>query len=274
MENNGSDHSNGEAAPKTAPRSPRTDTNKKLTKVETSQSKSGKRKKWSLWQHWKRASRKQQMKWGAEGIGVLLGIGVLVYYVASYFQSERHFQFEYKPFVVNSRPPQLLQPFVCDVKRNGFTFGNMRTFVKNIGNARAINVVPYDITLRVVPENRTGIAQIDNPPTVDCAKKLNAQAVKDLDYPMGPGLEVSPEIRQGVGTIPRMKDGDTAQLYATSCVYYSDDYGKSHGTCDTYRLQLPSDNPVDVLYGTPTFACDGTPRMGTFSGTIGGHCQQ
>jgi len=94
-----------------------------------------------------------------------------------------------------------------------------------------------------------------------------------MDFPLPPGIEKSPQIRQSAMTLPPLNEGETVQFYVAECVYYSDDSGAKHGTCDTYRLNLPSSDPLDKFGGSPSFTCDGTPKMGIFTESIGGHCQ-
>jgi hypothetical protein len=203
----------------------------------------------------------------------LAALGTLAYVGVSIWQTlevrwSAHAQ--HMPLVINSRAPEFLQPFICDVQK-GFHTGNMQTAVKNIGNASAYHVVSYFGFPKIIPEKKTGKPFFDALPDVNCKVQVKAN---ELESPLAPGQEMFPQIRQMAGTLPPISNTDPIQLYWVSCVYYSDDYGAKHATCDTYRLMFPSTNPLDVLSGSPTLFCDATPKMGKFAGTISGHCQE
>jgi hypothetical protein len=205
------------------------------------------------------------------GITAAAAVGYLLVSIWQTRQAKHLAQIEFRPLVVNSRPPELLQPFVCDQKRNALSTGNLRTFVKNVGRARAINVVPYMMMMKVIPEKKTGQAFIDDVPSVNCDLK---PTMPEATFNLAPGQEWDTQIRQSVLSVFGLPEGAAVQLYLVSCVYYSDEYGSNHGTCDTYRLNLPSINALDVFSGSPSFICDGTPRTGRFAGAITGHCQK
>jgi len=232
--------------------------------------KPGKKKKWSLWRHWKSASRAKQAKWVAQGLLVASGVAGVAVYEWGNLQTKWNFVAEHKPIVIHSRDPELLQPIVCDPKV-GFHSGNMVSAIKNIGNATAYHVIPYVQLIKIIPERKTGNAIFDEVPVGDCKKSVS---MKDLEFPLAQGVEVFPRMRQSAGTIPPVADGDRVQLYMSECVYYSDEYGQQHGTCDAYRLYLPSNDALDRLSGSPSFVCDALPKTGKFGGALEGHCQE
>jgi hypothetical protein len=176
-----------------------------------------------------------------------------------------------RPLVVNSRPPELLQPLVCDQKSNALRTGNFRFFVKNVGNARAIDVVPYIATVKLVPEKKTGNAALDNPPPVDC--DLRPPAANGA-FSLAPGQDRATQATESEISAVGLSQGAAVELYLVSCVDYSDESGSRHAACDTYRFNLPSGDPMDLVGGNPVFFCDGIPRAGRFVAALTGHCQK
>jgi hypothetical protein len=128
----------------------------------------------------------------------MAAVGVIGVYVWSNLQTKWNFQQEHAPLGINSRPPKLLQPFACD-PGNGLHTGNMQSFVKNVGNARAISVNPYLQMMKVIPEHKTGDSFIDGLPVVSCDLKVK---MPGTEFNLAPGMEVSPQLRQSV---PRMR---------------------------------------------------------------------
>lgn len=159
---------------------------------------------------------------------------------------------------------------MCDVKQ-GLHTGNIETAFKNVGNASALHVMPYVNIVKIIPEKKTGNQFFDALPEVNCELQPKA---KELEIPLPPDRELFPQIRQMVMTLPPISKDDPVQLYWANCVYYTDEYNGSHGTCDTYRLNFLSASELDILQGSPTFYCDATPRMGRFVSTVTGHCQK
>jgi hypothetical protein len=198
------------------------------------------------------------------GLAAAAGIGYVGVTIWQTLQAKWTVRIEHAPLVINSRNPEMLQPMVCD-REAGLHTGNMRTTVKNVGNARAVRVMPFMNLMKIVPEKKTGNAFIDELPRVNCNWN---PAIPEAAFNLAPGQETSTGIRQTAGTTPNLPEGTVFQLYFVSCVYYSDDYGANHATCDTYRLEFPSTNPLDVLGGSPSFVCDRTPRTGRFFGAI------
>ena len=204
------------------------------------------------------------------GLAALATLGYLAVSIWQTLENKQAARAQHMPLVINSRAPELLQPFVCDVK-NGLHTGNMRNGMKNIGTASAYQVMPFSAIVKIVPEKKTGDQFVDEIPDVNCGGSMSA---KELESPLPPGRELQPQLRQMVVSVPPIAETDPVQLYWVNCVYYADEYGGRHATCDRYRLTLPSDNQLDALSGSPTFYCDAKPRTGRFDGTIGGHCQQ
>jgi hypothetical protein len=232
------------------------------------------RKKKPFLEVWRAYSRVKQAEFVIASLAAIGVIGYLIAYISvSVIQkneASRALQIEHAPLVINSRPPKLLQPFTCSPE-TGFHSGNIQTFVKNIGNARAINVNPHFSRMKIVPEKPTGDPFYDSRPEVNCDRNVR---MPGLEFNLPQGVEYQTLTRQAVMTLPPLSKSSTVQLYYAQCVYYVDDYGANHGTCDTYVLQLPSKNPLDILSGSPTFVCDGEEKTGTFAGAMTGHCQK
>ncbi len=145
----------------------------------------------------------------------------------------------------------------------------MEISVKNILNDTAEQVFPFMFQVKVVPEHKTGNPIWDNPPAGNCE---SIAQTNPMMFSLVPGEEKVLQIRQGVTSLPPVKKGDTVQLYMMECVYYSDRHGARHAACDSYRLSVRSDNPLDRIFGSPSFRCDGTPKNGKFVQTVTGSC--
>jgi hypothetical protein len=162
--------------------------------------------------------------------------------------------------VINNRPPEFLQPFTCDPK-TGFRSGNAEVFAKNTGKTEAVDVLPL-LWLDVVPERKTGIPLYDNfLMHANCSGFVRFKM--DASIP-ATGKEYPFEIRQSVASLPPISDSEPVQLYATSCIYYSnpEDNG-AHAVCDTYRMTFPGNIPLDQFFGTPRLYAMANQRMGS-----------
>lgn len=269
MENGDGRANDGNASGDLTPIPSKTQKRKKQTKPKPTSEKSENQHKKSFRNSWRASSPVTKLGVIFGGFVAVASIGYLGVTVWQTLQAKWAVQIEHAPLVINSRPPELLQPMICD-RQKGLHTGNMQTFVKNVGNARAINVIPYMMMMKLVPEKKTGVAFIDDLPSVHCNLKPTMQ---EAAFNLAPGQEMSPQIRQTAMTIPSLPEGSIFQLYYVSCIYYSDEYGANHATCDTYRLNFTSSNHLDILEGSPSFVCDATPKSGTFVGTITGRCQ-
>ncbi len=245
----------------------KTEKSKKQDKPDTQPKKSKNEGKKSFRRSWRAASPIQKLGLVITGIGTAVALCLLIVNIWKTLQDKWAVQIQHAPLVINSRPPQLLQPFICN-RETGLHLGNMQFAMKNVGNASALNVIPYMRIMKIIPENKTGNPIFDEIPVGNCKASIT---MKGLEYPLAPGREFFSPIRQGVKAIPPLAEGETVQFHVSSCIYYSDEYGGHHGTCDTYILLLPSSNPLDVLGGTPSFICDGTPKMGKFGAALTGH---
>jgi hypothetical protein len=253
----------------TAPASAKIKGGEKKSESGSQPAKTTHKGKKSLRESWRSSSQLKKIEMILLGLVAVGGIGYLIAYIIVSISQNTQTKKQHAPLVINSRPPEFLQPFICDFK-NGFRSGNMQNFVKNVGNATATNVFPSLNRFKIVPERKTGNAFIDEPPIGDCNAKMGPSAVA---FPLAPGIEMRPQYRQTVMSLPNLTEGDSIQLYDAVCLYYSDDYGVSHGTCDTYRFYFPSNNPLDTLSGSPSFVCDGLPKNGKFVPHVTGHCQ-
>ncbi len=260
---------NGDTSHDLTPIPAEAEKHKKQNKSNTGTEKSKASQKKSFRRSWRAAGPVAKLTLIFTGVAAAAGIAYVGVTIWQTIQAKWAVQIEHAPNVINSRPPELLQPMVCD-RKSGLHTGNMQTFVKNVGNLRAINVNPYFVITKIVPEKKTGNAFVDDLPVGNCSMK---PIMQEAAFNLAPGQETGAGIRQSAMTIPNLPEGTVFQFYFVSCVYYSDDYGSNHATCDTYRLNFPSSNPLDVLGGSPSFICDSTPRMGRFFGAITGHCQ-
>ncbi len=166
---------------------------------------------------------------------------------------------ELHPAVVNDRAPEMSQPFVCNLN-SGFHSGEIRTYLRNAGNERAIGVVPTFL-LRVVPQRRVGIPVFDEIPAGDCRDRpFGIPAIAPIETGQRGGAHIpSPSV-----TLPPLLHGEGAQLYGVSCAYYTDDAAGEHASCDTYHFKLAD--------GSSVFMCDGMPKSGQFESSPTSNC--
>jgi hypothetical protein len=147
----------------------------------------------------------------------------------------------------------------------------MEIYVKNVGNETAYNVNPFFFFQTILPERQISANHRVDIPQGNC----------DLIAPIfGKGASIIPgqeryfQIRQGAGTLPKITATEPLQLYSTNCVYYSDRDGTRHGTCAVFGFTFPSEKPLDKIWGTPTFFCDGFPKSGKFWETLDRGCSK
>ena len=210
------------------------------------------KKRVAEWQSWEKSALDRRfllIRIILVGMAVLTGGAILV--MIHRVSSARESSMEMMPKVVSTRPPQLVQPFICDIK-SGFHSGPVQTSVKNVGNARAGSVIET-LTLRLVPERKVGIADFDNLPHGDCSVR---PLVKPLANFLAAGQNLDRLLPEPTVALPPLLRGESVQLYALSCIYYSEESGTQHSDCETRRFRPSS--------GTPEFLCDNTPGAGTF----------
>lgn len=121
------------------------------------------------------------------------------------------------PRLVLNRQPEFVEPLVCNLKA-GFRASDVRTFIKNIGNSPANNVIET-FSLRLVPEKKVGMPEFDELPQGNCKVK---PVVKPVAYIMAGNEEGVPVLPAPALTMPPLLKGEAAQLYGTTCFYYSD----------------------------------------------------
>jgi hypothetical protein len=207
---------------------------------------------------------------------------------------------EDRPRVIVSRPPELLGTVQCYVtdKAIHFSTGTMRIWVKNLGKGDAINVFLAGPGEQLVPQEKTGVSNIDDVPTITdqiCGAKVSPTSKM---FPVYSGQEISIDMSQSVGMQSLIKTGSASVAFGSPqpepeptpgkeasapvqiardalflfydpiCVYYSDRSGAPYGSCRTYRLNLGK--PIDGLY---SFSCTQTPIQGFFEATIGNYCE-
>jgi hypothetical protein len=98
-------------------------------------------KKQTLRQRWRKTALHNKL---LVIIGIFTFIAAAIYTGTTIVQvmlAEFHRREDRRPEIVNNRPPEFVEPFICDPK-TGFHSGNMRTFVKNIGKTTATNLFP------------------------------------------------------------------------------------------------------------------------------------
>ena len=180
------------------------------------------------------------------GFAVIVAIGFMIYSS----MSNRDVQGP-RPNLVNNRPPEFLAPIVCDL-RAGINSSGVRAFIRNIGDASAADVVET-FTMHLVPDKKVGMAEFDDIPQGDCNTKTSDKPFAKL---MDSGEETTPVLPARLLKMPPMLSGEAAQLYGTSCFYYSDPSGHRHISCETHHFT--------VAGGAPVFMCDDTPKTGSF----------
>jgi hypothetical protein len=178
MENDDSKHSHPQAPKNSPPGGPETETAHETGTDKTSKQKPGKHKKKTIWRHWKSASRAKQLKWVAEGIGIITAVLILGIYIWDHIQSQRNFVAEHRPRVILSRPPQILGVVQCYVtdKAIHLSVGALRIWVKNIGQGEAVAAFVNGPEFQLVPEKKTGVQFLDTPmPITDktCTLKIS-----------------------------------------------------------------------------------------------------
>ena len=183
------------------------------------------------------------------GVAAIAAIGFMIHRVIS----DREVQGAL-PNLVNTRPPEFLNPVVCDLT-NGISSSGVRAFIRNIGDAPASNVVET-FALHLVPDKKVGIPEFDEIPQGDCQAKTSAKPFVNL---MASGEETTPVLPAHLLKMPPLLSGEGAQLYGTSCFYYSDAAGAPHISCETHHFT--------VAGGAPVFLCDNTPKSGAFDDT-------
>jgi hypothetical protein len=180
------------------------------------------------------------------GVAVIVTIGFMIHG----FMSNRDVQGA-RPNLIDNRPPEFLAPILCDL-RAGINSSGVRAFIRNIGDASAINVVET-FTMHLVPDKKVGMAEFDDIPQGDCNTKTSASPFTKL---MDSGEETTPVLPARLLKMPPLLNGEAAQLYGTSCFYYSDPSGNQHISCETHHFS--------VAGGSPVFMCDDTPKTGAF----------
>jgi hypothetical protein len=164
-----------------------------------------------------------------------------------------------RPNLINSRQPEFLEPFVCDL-RAGIISSGIRAFIRNIGDAPAHNVVET-FTLHLLPDKKLGIPEFDDIPQGDCKTPSSAKPLTAL---MDSGEETTPVLAARLLKLPPLLNGEAGQLYGSTCFYYSDPSGTLHINCETHHFT--------VAGGTSVFMCDSTPKSGAFDSTAVATC--
>jgi len=222
--------------------------------------KANSRKQVPKWQSWEKAAQDRKFL----AIIAVVAIAAVAAFAAIAIRvrdayTEYRSALDRRPMLINQSPPALLQPLVCDA-RKGLHTGAMRVFIKNIGTARATNIVP-SLVLRVVPEQNANVPDNGQIPRGNCRDRPLAAAAR---APLAAGETDSPLLPQPVLKFPPFPPQRHVSLYGLSCIYYTDDAGANHASCDTYHLRPAA--------GTPTFMCDGSAGSGTFVAALVASC--
>jgi len=185
----------------------------------------------------------------------------VVFLVARWAIVERQNTAIGRPRIINTRPPELVAEMACDLKA-GLHSGSLRTFVRNVESGEP-GAVLQSVSLHIVPERKVGIPEFDQIPSGDCsANKPHGGIPTTL---LSGGRETTTQLPEPKVLLPPLLNGETARIYAVSCIYYSDAAsGADHASCDTYRLRQPG--------GSPLYICDATPKTGTFDETPVSSC--
>jgi hypothetical protein len=273
VENGDTKDSQGETPSELSPGSAKNYARKESSKSNKPSQKPTKQKKHGLWRNWKSQSRTRQVELIFLGLVATGGIGYLFAYITfSNSQGKAAIwgiQVQHRPVVAIIRP-ELQAPFTCDMSKGTVDFGEMRVIIQNFGNAYAKNVISFGPEeFKAVPETKFGDPMIDNPQKITeetCSRHVATGMPAD-----GPTFTIPPNtgqyainLRQASAKAAILGKDTTIMLYAAPCVYYSDEYGIDHGTCDRFRFYL---NGKDS-----SFICTGKPMTGTFAADVGGHC--
>jgi len=219
------------------------------------------KKRVAEWQSWEKSAqdRKFLVIGGACAVLAVVILIALVFHVRN-GMVERQLVAQSRSMLINTHPPQLLQPFFCDAQSASQGANNIQTFLTNIGSLAASDITTTFL-LQVVPEQHIGIATFDQIPAGNChARPRGARQMASIRA----GEETAAHLPQPGMTLPPLLSGESLQLYGVSCVYYSDSLRNDHATCDTYRYR--------PTRGTPVFVCDGTPQAGKFDETPVNSC--
>lgn len=204
------------------------------------------------WQSWEKSTLDRRFRIFTIVLAVLAVpmIGAILYMARNVF-IDRTATASRRPSINNSRAPELLQPFSCDLK-SGMQVSQLRTFLRNVGNADARTVIPT-VTLHLMPQRPVGNPAFDQLPNNDCKDKPFVPGASLL---VAAGKDYVSTLMPPSVLMPPLLTGETVQLFAESCAYYSDAGGTDRSICDTYRFRLDS--------GAEAFQCDGTPKSGKF----------
>jgi hypothetical protein len=187
------------------------------------------------------------------GVALIIAIVFMIHG----FMSNREVQGA-RPNLVNNRPPEFLDPMICDLKA-GINSSGVRAYIRNIGDASASDVVET-LALHLVPDKKVGNPEFDDIPQGDCRTKTSAKPFAKL---IDSGEETTPVLPARLLKMPPLLSGEGAQLYGTSCFYYNDPSGNQHISCETYHF---------AVAGSPVFLCDNLPKSGTFDPTPVANC--
>src|SRR2546427_6022368 len=249
--------------------------NKKQAKSKGHPTKSSQKKsnKKSLLETWRSFAPSRRWEIGLLALAAAGAVGYLIAYITVSMLQSSQAQKQHMPTIIHNRPPALLQSFACDAAKSIASTGNMEVFWKNIGQSTAEHVTWQKMKAKIIPEKKTGDPNVDDPPVITeatCSRIVDDGKGTKLDAGVATGFH----IRASSGPIPPFEVGTVVQFYFAHCIFYSDSYGKHHGTCDSYRLFTPSQgSPLDTILGTRSIVCDGREVMGRFGPTVNGHCE-
>ena len=103
---------------------------------------------------------------------------------------------------------------------------------------------------------------------LDMAQSVGAQSIiptKQIVTFGAPDKPIQPSDPTKTKSPFKITNDTTFQLYGPTCVYYFDEEGDRHGTCNTYRF-VKSDGNTDL-------ACKESPLRGKFERMLWGYCE-
>ena len=273
MEKDYSNNNNSETAPSLppAPDVPNQQAEKPNKSHRTAGKADGQKKK-SFRRNWKSSGPVARLTLIFVGIGAVAGtvLGIWQGYQTGHIAKVQH-----RPRVIFSRSPELVGQLNCDItdRQLEANTGAMRIWVKNIKNGDAISVFPVLNGAIFIPDKRTGIPFYDDPPQITEQTCRSHVSPKVQPFPLNAGEEKFINSGQSVGAVsliptpgakPVIPKDATLQWYFSTCVYYLDEDGEPHGTCQTYRFSRNSKY---------SFSCSESPMTGVFEPIMFNYCE-
>jgi hypothetical protein len=233
---------------------------KKRADKQTQQSKSrankaNANKKKTLYEYWLSASTLKKFELSLLAIGTATGIAYVGVTVWGVLQNKWNFEFEHRGRVVLSRAPQLLGPVECDVENKSLHMPKVRFWFKaSGGQIKRAYVMDWPAT--IIPDEKTGETKIDKPFPLTTDSLCQMQHIPNEGFPMSPGDELATDESESNQGFPvdfdasgrsilspgwdKLTKDASVQFFVPACVFYTEENGMEHATCNYYRFALDS----------------------------------